>query len=246
MLHTGPMDEPKEPEIVSISAVIRDNLRELREEKDWSQRQVAEILTERTGETWTQTRVLDMEGGRGRDRSITSDELAILCRVYEVSLLDLLRVPDKALAQVGQSQVTAEDLFHLLGIEEDTNSHFDWQWAWFRDTTLALFLRGELTTDLLDQATGGHERYDHETGVFVAWEGPTPEETEQAREKIYDLYRESMEPDIFDEIAEDPSFWEQARGRRPRWGVSRAQDDFTELILEIIRETDRDDEKGEN
>ena len=52
MLHTGPMDELKGPKIVSISAVIRDNLRGLREEKKWSQERLARELDVSVKTVW--------------------------------------------------------------------------------------------------------------------------------------------------------------------------------------------------
>lgn len=241
MLHTGPMDELKGPKIVSISAVIRDNLKELREEKDWSQRQVAEILTERTGETWTQTRVLDMEGGRGRKRTISPDELVVLARLYGKHLKELFRVPDDALARVGRSLVASEDLIHLLGIDQDTDSHFNWQWAHFQGATLGLFWRGKITKDLLDQAAEGIEVHDDETGEVV-WKGPAPEESQQAQQQIRDAYREVIDPEIIREIAEDLTFWGRVKIRRSGWGVRYAEDDFTNLVLSILR----DDKKGKS
>ena len=234
------MDELKRPETVSISAVIRDNLRGLREEKKWSQRQVAEILTKRTGETWTQTRVLDLEGGRGRKRTISPDELVVLARLYGKHLKELFRVPDDALARVGRSFFASEDLIHLLGIDQDPESHFNWQWAHFQAATLGLFWRGEITKDLLDQATEGIEVHDDETGVV--WKGPAPEESQQAQQQIRDAYREVMDPEIIREIAEDLSFWGRVKIRRSGWGVRYAEDDFTNLVLSILR----DDKKGKS
>ncbi len=235
------MDEPNEPKTLSVSAVIRGNLRRLREAKGWSQRQLAEELTRRTGEKWSQTRVLDLEGSRGRDRTISPEELAVLCPLYGVSLLDLLQPPEGTRVRVGQDEVTAHVLFYFLRLDPDTDPHFDRQWAWFRDTTLGLFWQGKLTRELLEQAAGG-DWVDYPDADEPVWVGPSPTETEQARIEIRDAYLEA-EPEIFTEIAGDPGFWSQVRARRPGWGVSHTSDydDFTELVLRIIRNTEKGD-----
>lgn len=228
---------------MAISAVIRDNLKGLREAKGWSQRQVADKLTERTGDKWSQTRVLDLEGGRDRDRIISPEELAVLCLVYGVSLLDLLQPPDESTkVRVGQDEVSPHVLLYLLRLDPETDPHFDRQRTWFRDITLGLFWQGKLTRELLEEAAGG-DWVDYPDADEPVWVGPSPTETEQARIEIRDAYLDA-EPEIFTEIAGDPEFWSQVRARRRGWGVSHTPDydDFTELVLRIIRDKEKGDD----
>ena len=93
------MADPK-PVVLSFSEVIRHNIRRLRQERGWSQRRLAEIAQDRTGdpapdESWTQFRVSDLEGGRkGRRKNPTPEELAGLARALGVPILDLMLPPD--------------------------------------------------------------------------------------------------------------------------------------------------------
>ena len=108
---------------MAFSDVIRFNLRRLREERGWSQRRIAEAITSRTGEVWTSFRLSDLEGGRrGRDRTISPEELLTLALTYDVSIVELMTPPESVetdsgsrpvRVQVGQDQVSPE-LFHRL------------------------------------------------------------------------------------------------------------------------------------
>lgn len=80
---------------MTISDVIRHNVRYYRDEiRGWSQRELAERLEFTTGEAWTQFRVSDIEGGRrGRDRTISPEELLALARELDVSIIELMTPP---------------------------------------------------------------------------------------------------------------------------------------------------------
>ena len=117
--NNGKVVEAPEPVVMTMSDVIRHNLRRLREELDekygeWSQARVASIITSRSGEKWTQSRLSDLEGRReGRKKTISPEELVTLALTYDVSVVELMTPPqtvnDRPVrVRVGQDAVSPE------------------------------------------------------------------------------------------------------------------------------------------
>ena len=254
---------PVTHEAITVNEVVARNMTRLRKARGWQQKDLAERLEARTGEKWPDYTISRAESGQ---RSFSVDELTALCRVFQVPIFELFVVEDKSTqVDLGLSAVSADDYHQLIfwlptetmrqltgslygGFDDDGETsygtHHGYQWGWFRDLTRHLLDRGEISQDLLDQATKGYETYDDETGEPV-WVGPpSPEDTRQARGQIRNAYRKVMGPESFDAVTNDPQFWLQASSRRYRrskgWGT-QLPDDFAQLITEIIR-----DEKGEN
>jgi hypothetical protein len=84
-----------------------------------SRREIAERITTRTGDTsWTQYRVFDIEGRKGRDRVISPEELLALALTYDVSILELMTPPDEkdgrpVEVRVGRDKVSPQIFFRL-------------------------------------------------------------------------------------------------------------------------------------
>ena len=98
------------------NAVIAWNMRRLRRERGWTQAELAERMTRRDDKPWTFSMVSDAEtaGRSGRDRQFTVNEVSVLARVFQVSMIALF-VPDPAqLVRIGQGVYTREDYVDLV------------------------------------------------------------------------------------------------------------------------------------
>lgn len=73
--------------MVSLDDVIASNLRGERARRRWTQADLAERLG------WPERRVMSTEVGR---RSLRPSELAAVCRILDVTLLELARGADEA------------------------------------------------------------------------------------------------------------------------------------------------------
>ena len=105
------------------NAVIAWNVRRLRRERGWTQAELAERLSERDDKPWTFSMVSDAEtaGRADRNRQFTVNEVSVLARVFQVSVIALF-VPDPAqLVRIGQGVYTREDYdeFPDLWVAED-------------------------------------------------------------------------------------------------------------------------------
>lgn len=102
---------------MTLTDVIRHNLMELRGER--SRREIADTINKRSGDaSWSQYRVFDIEGRKGRDRVISPDELLTLALTYDVSIIELMTPPDTkdgrpVEVQVGRDKVSPELFFRL-------------------------------------------------------------------------------------------------------------------------------------
>jgi transcriptional regulator with XRE-family HTH domain len=72
--------------VVSLDDVIASNLRGERARRRWTQADLAERLG------WPERRVLTTEIGR---RTLRPSELAVICRILDVTLLELARGADE-------------------------------------------------------------------------------------------------------------------------------------------------------
>jgi transcriptional regulator with XRE-family HTH domain len=98
------------------NAVIAWNMRRLRRERCWTQAELAERLSARDDKAWTFSMVSDAEtAGRAvRDRQFTANEVSILARVFQVSVIALF-VPDPMqLVRIGKGVYTREDYVDLV------------------------------------------------------------------------------------------------------------------------------------
>ena len=98
------------------NAVIAWNMRRLRRERGWTQAELAERMSERDDKPWTFSMVSDAEtaGRSGRDRQFTVNEVSVLARVFQVSVIALF-VPDPAqLVRIGRGLYTREDYVDLV------------------------------------------------------------------------------------------------------------------------------------
>lgn len=98
------------------NAVIAWNVRRLRRERGWTQAELAERLSARDDKPWTFSMVSDAEtaGRANRNRQFTVDEVSVLARVFQVSVIALF-VPDPAqLVRIGQGVYTREDYVDLV------------------------------------------------------------------------------------------------------------------------------------
>ncbi len=106
----GAMDD------LTPNAVIAWNVRRLRRERGWTQAELAERLSERDDKPWTVSMVSDAEtaGRADRDRQFTVNEVSLLARLFQVSVIALF-VPDPAqLVRIGQGVYTREDYVDLV------------------------------------------------------------------------------------------------------------------------------------
>lgn len=98
------------------NAVIAWNVRRLRRERGWTQAELADRLSERDDKPWTFSMVSDAEtAGRGdRNRQFTVNEVSVLARAFQVSVIALF-VPDPAqLVRIGPGVYTREDCVDLV------------------------------------------------------------------------------------------------------------------------------------
>lgn len=98
------------------NAVIAWNVRRLRRERGWNQAELAERLSERDDKPWTFSMISDAEttGRADRNRQFTVNEVSVLARVFQVSVIALF-VPDPAqLVRIGQGVYTREDYVDLV------------------------------------------------------------------------------------------------------------------------------------
>lgn len=82
---------------VSLNETVASNLRHLREKLGLSRPALAEQLTQRTGEPWSQWRVIDLEGARSATvppRPATWPELVALALELKVKVFDLVLPPE--------------------------------------------------------------------------------------------------------------------------------------------------------
>lgn len=106
----GSMDD------LTPNAVIAWNVRRLRRGRGWKQAELAERLSERDDKTWTVSMVSDAEtpGRADRNRQFTVNEVSVLARVFQVSVIALF-VPDPAqLVRIGKGVYTREDYVDLV------------------------------------------------------------------------------------------------------------------------------------
>lgn len=106
----GAMDD------LTPNAVIAWNVRRLRRERGWTQAELAERLSERDDKPWTFSMVSDAEtsGRADRNRQFTVNEVSVLARVFQVSVIALF-VPDPAqLVRIGEGVYTREDYVDLV------------------------------------------------------------------------------------------------------------------------------------
>jgi transcriptional regulator with XRE-family HTH domain len=98
------------------NAVIAWNVRRLRRDRGWTQAELAERLSERDDKPWTFSMVSDAEtaGRTDRDRQFTVNEVSVLARVFQVSVIALF-VPDPMqLVRIGNGVYTREDYVDLV------------------------------------------------------------------------------------------------------------------------------------
>ena len=98
------------------NAVIAWNVRRLRRARGWTQTELAERLSERDDKPWTFSMVSDAEtaGRTDRDRQFTVNEVSVLARVFQVSVIALF-VPDPTqLVRIGNGVYTREDYVDLV------------------------------------------------------------------------------------------------------------------------------------
>jgi transcriptional regulator with XRE-family HTH domain len=128
---------------MTISDVVRHNVRRYRRQRSLSQRELAELLQSLAGDPkpWTQFRVSDIEGGRkGRDRTISPEEMLTLARGLDISLIELMTPPEvieigedkegsllvaPVRVRVGRDEV-APDLFFRLAFMLPPNLREQW------------------------------------------------------------------------------------------------------------------------
>ncbi len=106
----GAMDD------LTPNAVIAWNVRRLRRERGWTQVDLAERLSERDDKAWTFSMVSDAEtaGRADRDRQFTVNEVSVLARVFQVSVIALF-VPDPMqLVRIGNGVYAREDYVDLV------------------------------------------------------------------------------------------------------------------------------------
>lgn len=98
------------------NTVIAWNVRRLRRARGWTQAELAERLSERDDKPWTFSMVSDAEtaGRTDRDRQFTVNEVSVLARVFQVSVIALF-VPDPTqLVRIGSGVYTREDYVDLV------------------------------------------------------------------------------------------------------------------------------------
>lgn len=98
------------------NAVIAWNVRRLRRQRGWTQTDLAARLTERDDKPWTFSMVSDAEtaGRTDRDRQFTINEVNVLARVFQVSVVALF-VPNPAqLVRIGIGVYTRSDYVDLV------------------------------------------------------------------------------------------------------------------------------------
>jgi transcriptional regulator with XRE-family HTH domain len=98
------------------NAVIAWNVRRLRREQGWTQAELADRLSERDDKPWTFSMVSDSAtaGRADRDRQFTVNEVSVLARVFQVSVIALF-VPDPMqLVRIGNGVYTREDYVDLV------------------------------------------------------------------------------------------------------------------------------------
>jgi transcriptional regulator with XRE-family HTH domain len=96
--------------------ITRSRATTLRRERGWTQAELAERLSERDDKPWTFSIVSDAEtaGRADRDRQFTVNEVSVLARVFQVSVIALF-VPDPTqLVRIGQGVYTREDYLDLV------------------------------------------------------------------------------------------------------------------------------------
>ncbi len=104
------MDDP------TPNAVIAWNVRRLRRERGWTQAELAERLSERDDKPWTFSIVSDVEtvGRADRDRQFTVNEVSVLARVFQVSMIALFVPGPAQLVRIGNGAYTREDYVDLV------------------------------------------------------------------------------------------------------------------------------------
>ena len=227
--HSPTMNETK----LTVSGVIRSHLKQQREDRGWTQTQLGKILKEQTGEDWSQIRVLDLEGGRRRDRKITADELAVVTQIFDKPLRYFLVIPDDAEVEIDGHIYRGVDLVYLLGVEGHDDAYFSWQRHMFMKATVRLVADRRFNDDILRDAEEGFETTDDDGEIL--WGGPSPEETAEAQRQLRELYREALGSVRYEAIIEDKNFWEKVRADYPRWGTSSADDSFTNHVLRTLK-----------
>ena len=155
-----------EPETMTITEVIRQNLRRLRNRGRWvieeeghppkgrwlseSRRQVAERIRAWTGDnSWDEWRIYDIEGRKGRDRSISAEELSVLAITYDTSVLDLMTPPPDVRVKVGGDTLSPPVFDRVLGTPTEAPALED---ELMRRLVLQRGFRGEATKEDLMNA----------------------------------------------------------------------------------------------
>ena|GEM_PF-6713179 len=98
------------------NAVIAWNVRRFRRQRGWTQNDLAERLSDRDGKPWTVSMVSDAEtaGRTDRDRQFTINEVNVLARIFQVSVVALF-VPDPThLVRIGNGVYTRSDYVDLV------------------------------------------------------------------------------------------------------------------------------------
>ena len=121
------------PKPITINQVIGYNVWRLRSGHGWSQKDLADRLTEEGGPTWSHSKVSrtealrnDVSGPPGSTRQLTPDELVLLARVLRVSLVTLLTPQPGTRVMVGDRPERSDDFFLLtFRLHRDLAEGFD-------------------------------------------------------------------------------------------------------------------------
>ena len=105
----------------TANAIVAGNVSRLRGQRDWTQRQLADALSERNDKPWSVSMVSDAERSVSADRAdgrpprqFTADELVSLARVFQVSLMSLVAPSPCQRLRIGAAVYTRDDFVDLV------------------------------------------------------------------------------------------------------------------------------------
>lgn len=105
----------------TANSIVAGNIARLRRQRGWTQRQLADALSERDSKTWSTSMVSDAERSVYPDRAdgrpprqFTADELVALARVFQVSLMSLLAPSPHESLRIGAATYTRDDFVDLV------------------------------------------------------------------------------------------------------------------------------------
>lgn len=101
-------------EAISVNEVIGRNVRRLRGDRGWTQRELADRLSDWIGERWDVSTVsraeADPKHGKPARRAYTADEIVALALIFGVSLIELFTPANGDRVRIGNQDTSTAEL----------------------------------------------------------------------------------------------------------------------------------------